>query len=48
LIQEEIKRRLNSEFWRVLRKRLYLKAYKPSIVQAVERWIASTTLSVNV
>jgi hypothetical protein len=28
--------------WRVLRKRLLLKAYKLSIVQSVERWIGCT------
>jgi hypothetical protein len=34
--------------WRVLRKRLYLKACKLSIVQHFERWIVFTSSSVNV
>jgi hypothetical protein len=33
--------------WRVLRKRLHLKAYKLSVVQYLERWIVCT-LSLNV
>jgi hypothetical protein len=32
----------NVTVWRMLRKRLYLRAYKVSIVQDVERWIVST------
>jgi hypothetical protein len=34
--------------WLMLRKYLHLNAYKLSIVQGVERWIACTPLSVNV
>jgi hypothetical protein len=33
--------------WRVLPKRLHLKAYKLSIVQHLERWIVCTPLRVN-
>jgi hypothetical protein len=36
----------NVTVWRVLRKRLHLKAYKLSIVQHLERFIACTPLSV--
>jgi hypothetical protein len=38
----------NVTLWRVLRKRLHLKAYKISIFQGVEWWIVCTPLSVNV
>jgi hypothetical protein len=38
----------NVAVWRVLQKRLHLKAYKLSIVQGVERNIVCTPLSVNV
>jgi hypothetical protein len=37
----------NVTVWRVLRKRLHLKAYKLSIVQDVERWIVCTPLSID-
>jgi hypothetical protein len=37
----------NDAVWRVLRKRLHLKAYKLSIIQHLERWIVCTPLSVN-
>jgi hypothetical protein len=33
---------------RVLRKRLFLKAYKLSIIQGVKRWMGCTPVSVNV
>jgi hypothetical protein len=36
----------NVDVWRVLRKRLHLKAYKLSIVQSVELWIVYMPLSV--
>jgi hypothetical protein len=38
----------NITVWRVLRKRLTLKAYKLLIVQCLERLIVYTPLSVNV
>jgi hypothetical protein len=38
----------NVTVWWVLQKRLYLKAYKLSIVHGVEWWIVCTPLSVNV
>jgi hypothetical protein len=38
----------NVGVWRVLRKRLHLKAYKLSIVQGVEQWTVCTPLSVNI
>jgi hypothetical protein len=38
----------NVTVWRVLRKRLHLKAYKLSIVHHLEQWIVCTLLSVNI
>jgi hypothetical protein len=41
----------NVAVWQVLRKRLYWKAYKLSIVQGVQgvkRWIVCTHLGINV
>jgi hypothetical protein len=38
----------NAAVWRMLRKRMRLKAYKLSIVEGVERWILCTPLSVDV
>jgi hypothetical protein len=38
----------NITLWRVLRKRLHLKAYKLSIAQGVQRRRDCTPLSVNV
>jgi hypothetical protein len=37
----------NVSVWRVLRKRLHLKANKLSISQSAEEWIVCTPLSVN-
>jgi hypothetical protein len=34
----------NVTLWRVLRKRLHLKAYKLPIVQHLEKWIVYTTI----
>jgi hypothetical protein len=34
----------NVAVWRVLRKRLRLKAYKLSIIQGVERWIVHSNI----
>jgi hypothetical protein len=38
----------NVTVWRVLRKRLHLKAYKLSIMQDVVQWVVCTPLSINV
>jgi hypothetical protein len=47
-VQGVSKRVPNVAVWRVLRKRLQLKAYMLSIVLGVERWIVCTPLSVNI
>jgi hypothetical protein len=49
VFQKELYNRIpNVTVCRMLRKRLYLKAYKLSTVQGVKRWVVCTILSINV
>jgi hypothetical protein len=49
MFQEELYNAIpNVTVWRVLRKRLHLKAYKLLGYEQLERWTVCTSLSVNV